>query len=52
MAFPKRVELEVTFTDVSFELFRLLTGLSVLETIPTPQNRDAWRRSNLQKADS
>jgi hypothetical protein len=44
--------IELTFTDISYELFHLLTGIPVLDTLPTPQNRDAWRRATLQKADS
>lgn len=47
-----RTSVEFTITDVNYELFFLLTGFSVLDTIPTPQNRDAWRRATLQKADS
>jgi hypothetical protein len=47
---PERHTIEVTFTDVNYELFRLLTGYSVLDTLPTPQNRDTWRRETLQKA--
>lgn len=52
LGLPKRITIEATFTDVSAELFRLLTGFSILDTVPTPQNRDTWRRAALTKADS
>jgi hypothetical protein len=44
--------IEMTFTNVDLHVFHLLTGLTPLDTTPTPQNRDAWRRGTLQKADS
>lgn len=39
----------ITITDVSLELFALLSGQPLTAVIPTPQNRDAWRRATLTK---
>ena len=49
--FPKKVSVEMTFNDVDFSLFALLTGSTILELLDTPQNRDTWRRNTLTKAD-
>lgn len=40
-----------TITDVSPELFSILSGVPLIDLLPTPQNRDTWRRNTLQKAD-
>lgn len=42
-------QLTITITDVSLEVAALLLGVSPLELIPTPQNRDTWRRATLTK---
>ena len=46
------ITIEATFTDVDYELIALMAGLSLLELIHTPQNRDTWRRATLTKADA
>lgn len=50
--FFQRRTITMTITDIDFQVAALMMGVSVLALIPTPQNRDAWRRSTLRKEDS
>lgn len=43
----KAQQTTTTFTDVSLETMSLLSGVRLLDLIPTPQNRDAQRRATL-----
>jgi hypothetical protein len=52
MIVPKNVTVGFTVHDIDWQVAALMMGCSVLDLIPTPQNRDAWRRGPLQKADA
>ena len=47
----KPVTITMTITDVDWQVAALMLGCSVLDLLPTPQNRDTRRMATLAKAD-
>lgn len=45
----KAQQVTATITDVSLEAMSLISGVRLLDLIPTPQNRDAQRRATLEQ---